>query len=922
MKIFKFILLSITLLFSILLVGCITDNVDETKLDTPIISISEGSVRWSKIDGASEYIIKINEQEIKIYQNKYDLSNLEIGEYKISVKAISKCEKEDSDYSNTLKYEVANSVKEKLDSVSIKIEGKIVSWNASLNANSYKVYVNNNLYATTSDLSYELTLTNEGTYTVYVVASDTTKSYLDSNSSNIETYVKVEEFYKIEEVKRLIDKFTPNDVKVTFIGKVIGFDSLGYAHVADETGVIYVRAFNQNLVLGKTVKISGFGFVYRGSDLYPEYTRQISDKSIKIEVYNEEVETIKDVTDLRAETIKQYNKNNFLDAPFMGNIVSIKGIVEVGKTRYSFYLNDDMGNHIVAIHHYSSNFQNDIIDHNRNVFLDLNGQEVTLTGIMYRFYSAENIWTFQCIGLNNEVVTNEAKLLTPNVELNGDMIAWNQIPNATSYQIYTNGLLFATTSECEFDLTSLESGRYEISVCAIDEFENYTKSSLSHPIEYAINVESNNVNLFMINDTHGSFLDSNTPGIGRVSTLISNLESQNGDYIKIANGDVFQGSYISSILYGLPLIDALNAMNFDAYIIGNHEFDWGLDKIREYKDGNLTNGEANFPFVCANIYDKRTNLPVDWLEPYTIVENNGQKVGIIGLIGYELESSILATNVKDYDFVYPLDIVKNYAEELRIEKDCDSVVVSIHDYDPYLNSEIANLSGNSKVDAILCGHTHSNVYESITRSDSVSIPVVENRDKNQTATSLILEIVDSMLNAWKFERLYPSNYDVDSKINEIINRYQSVIDEGNRILGTTSNYLSRQQLGNYAVLAMNEEFQTDFAIMNTGGVRATIDDGEITVSEVFEVFPFNNCVYLTKLTGRALKSLYESNSDYLYISNNYYLSTIDDNKVYTISVIDYVYTSSYYVEFIGTTYANTNIVMRDLIIDYLDNLYN
>ena len=72
-------------------------------------------------------------------------------------------------------------------------------------------------------------------------------------------------------------------------------------------------------------------------------------------------------------------------------------------------------------------------------------------------------------------------------------------------------------------------------------------------------------------------------------------------------------------------------MEFDAFVIGNHEFDWGLDKIARYADGDPENGEADFPFLAANIVCEGKKL--DWTEDYVIVEREGFKIGIIGVIG-------------------------------------------------------------------------------------------------------------------------------------------------------------------------------------------------------------------------------------------------------------------------------------------------
>ena len=285
------------------------------------------------------------------------------------------------------------------------------------------------------------------------------------------------------------------------------------------------------------------------------------------------------------------------------------------------------------------------------------------------------------------------------------------------------------------------------------------------------------VNFAMINDTHGAFDDSNDGySILRVDSLIDSLESTNGDYIKIANGDIFQGSYVSSTLYGLPLLESLNRMDFDCFVIGNHEFDWGLDKISVYKDGDLSNGEAEFPFLGANIYYSGTTTRPEWIDAYTIVEyqqgNQTIKVGIIGVIGGTQESSILTDYVSDYTFVDdPSTLVGNYVKELRTTKDCDVVVVASHDLDDSLNSKLASLSGDKAVDAIFCAHTHQLVSYMLTRGDGYSIPVVQNYHKNNTLQNVIIYVENDKAVSATSSVYYPSNYSKSSDLTDIYEKY-------------------------------------------------------------------------------------------------------------------------------------------------------
>ena len=449
-------------------------------------------------------------------------------------------------------------------------------------------------------------------------------------------------------------------------------------------------------------------------------------------------------------------------------------------------------------------------------------------------------------------------------------------------------------------------------------------------------IDYSSVNFAMINDTHGAFSDSNDgTAIGRVDTLLDNLENKNGDYIKIANGDILQGSYISSKTYGYALIESLNVMDFDVFVIGNHEFDWGLDKIAAYKDGNLSNGEANFPFLGANIYYKGTKKRPEWIDPYAIINYGNLKVGIIGLIGGTYESSILTSHVKDYEFVDdPTQIVSDYAKKLRTDKDCDVVIIATHDYDKTQNSKYANLSGDSRIDAIFCAHTHQRITEELTRKDGVKIPVVQNYDKNDTVQEVVIKLDDSKnMNGYSTQLYYMKDfsdnprYDISSNLNSVYQKYNKLIVESDSVIGNTSSYLNDDALGVLAAKGMfyynynNSDYSViDLAVLNTGGVRSTIDSGDITIAEVFNTFPFENRIYLIKAPGSLLNKLMSSTYYYTYSTS----TSFNSSTIYTVAVIDYVYESVYNTSLFSSVVSEcySEYLMRDIFIEYLKEVYN
>ena len=118
------------------------------------------------------------------------------------------------------------------------------------------------------------------------------------------------------------------------------------------------------------------------------------------------------------------------------------------------------------------------------------------------------------------------------------------------------------------------------------------------------------------------------------------------------------------------------------------------------------------------------------------------------------------------------------------------------------------------------------------------------------------------------------------------------------------------------------------SIMNTVGVRASIDSGDITRAEVFEVFPFNNAVVLVNMSGALIKEFYGNNSGYMYMDMDDSIGSytaLDDDTIYQLAVIDYVFENTRYEDQFGTLsnedYIQTDIILRDLLMNYLDAAY-
>lgn len=414
----------------------------------------------------------------------------------------------------------------------------------------------------------------------------------------------------------------------------------------------------------------------------------------------------------------------------------------------------------------------------------------------------------------------------------------------------------------------------------------------------------------MVNDNHG-VLNEEDGSMDKIASGISYFDSL-GNTIKIANGDMFQGTYVSSSLKGLPMLEALNLLEFDAFVVGNHEFDWGFDEMKKYKDGDETNGEANFPFLGANIYDKRTREMVDWLEPYTVVDFDEVKVGIIGIIG-QVESSIMASHVADYEFVDARNIVKDLAIELRTVEDCDVVIVASHGDDDRLNYDLVEYDGTSKIDAIFTGHSHTPTDEEISRGDGSKVRVLQNGGYGESFALLTLKF-DEQGNLKDTDGgLYPTyQFESEGILSPVFEKYAEKIAVGNEVLLTIDQSVSRQEIGIEIAHSMFLKYGVDCAIINTGGVRTSVEAGDVTYADLFQVLPFENEVYIVRMSALEMVEFISNTSVYYWMLNN-----IDIDGEYQMAIVDYVYLSDSFAPYRKDDYIDTNDLIRDVFIDYI-----
>lgn len=227
------------------------------------------------------------------------------------------------------------------------------------------------------------------------------------------------------------------------------------------------------------------------------------------------------------------------------------------------------------------------------------------------------------------------------------------------------------------------------------------------------------------NDTHSQVepleegkRDALCGGYARRMGLINQERKKDPNLLLFDAGDFSQGTPYFNFYHGRVEIEAMNRMGYDAIMLGNHEFDNGVDTLA------VVLKEAKFPIVCAN-YDVKGSALEGIVKPYTIIRRGNLYVGVFG-IGVDPKGLIADRNFYPLQYLDPIITAQEVANTLKNEKKCDIIICLSHQgthtsTDGKLSDmELAQATKN--IDIIIGAHTHKiveNLYIPNIDGDSV-----------------------------------------------------------------------------------------------------------------------------------------------------------------------------------------------------------
>ena len=328
--------------------------------------------------------------------------------------------------------------------------------------------------------------------------------------------------------------------------------------------------------------------------------------------------------------------------------------------------------------------------------------------------------------------------------------------------------------------------------------------------------------------------------------------------IRLDAGDQMQGTALSNATYGRGTVDALNALGLDAAAIGNHEFDWSIDTLRQRMK------EAKYTFVSANITNTGGTARPDWAMPWTLVTKYGTRIAVIGLTTTQTPTATAPRNVQGLAFGGGAAAIKRYLPEARAA--ADFVVVVAHagavcDSGGGCSGEIFDVArqlDSGSVDLIVAGHSHTRVNTVVN-----GIPIVEAQSSGRS-----IGVVDFVRVGGRREvRIqlvtpYADQVRPDAALTEALGRQQQAVRNlTERTVGRLKFPLKREgdeyALGRLIADAQRSAGRADAAIMNNGGIRADLPSGPITWGNVYQVQPFQNRLQRLTVKGSVLQEALE-----------------------------------------------------------------
>lgn len=364
-------------------------------------------------------------------------------------------------------------------------------------------------------------------------------------------------------------------------------------------------------------------------------------------------------------------------------------------------------------------------------------------------------------------------------------------------------------------------------------------------------------------------------GVARLATKINelrdSLKAEGQNVIVLDAGDQYQGSLFYTTYKGKDTVEFMNAIGFDAMAVGNHEFDDGPEGLQILAEG------VRFPVISGNLDLSQSPELNGKIGDKLTLDVGGEKIGIVSALAMDTPET--ASPGDKVIFMDDMESLRGDVQELT-EAGVNKIIALTHHGYKRDQQVAAEVTG---VDAVIGGHSHTllgqfegaeGAYPTMVKNaDGVDVPVAQAYAYGKYLGHLVLTWDDDgkLIRAEGQPILLDSSVEPDPKLAARVKEMAAPIEALKQkrvaeikapIDGDRSNCRVREcAMGSLvadAMLARVRDQGITIAIQNGGGLRASIDAGEVTMGDVLSVLPFQNTLSTFQLKGEDVVAALEN----------------------------------------------------------------
>lgn len=359
-------------------------------------------------------------------------------------------------------------------------------------------------------------------------------------------------------------------------------------------------------------------------------------------------------------------------------------------------------------------------------------------------------------------------------------------------------------------------------------------------------------------------------GMPYLATLIKQVREKEDISFLFDAGDIYTGALSKKTQGKLPF-DLYTAMGYDAVNIGNHEFEYGWQSLIETKP------RAGFPVLNANIVHKLSDSMI--AQPYTILEKQGVRIGVVGVMGVDAFLNASAVfhraelTIKD-----PIEVAQFWIDKIR--PDVNMIVVLTHqnktapmqtnkESDPSVQRgfhEDYEMAGKLKgVDVIFGGHSDNGLIEPVVHPETgtvIGITFGQGMHLGYTKFKVDTQGHNVSFVSGKLIPVQANKLAADMPTLTLIEKKRGEFPELSEHIANMQDaamrrYNRESSIGNILTDIIRTSSGSDIAMLNSGSIRADLNAGAVTKEHLMNVYPFVDNITVVELNGKQLEELVE-----------------------------------------------------------------